>query len=161
MARQSRGRRPDYEWVGNSSTLMLTANSQGQADMSGPIPRASTLMRCRGEVLAVIDGPTTNDVAVAACGLIVVTEEQLAVGTTAVPNPDTDFDAEWIWHGFLPMSHIGGGVEKEQVARITLDSKAMRRMKETQSVLFVATNGAVTGTGAIDVTFGVRLLFAR
>ena len=161
MARTNRGRRNDYEWVGNSSTLQLTVNSQGVSDVSGPIPRASTLMRCRGEVLGVMDGPTTNDVIGVACGLIVITEEQLSVGATAIPNSDADFDAEWIWFGFLLLSNIGGGVEGEQHARIPLDTKAMRRMKETQSVAFVATNGAITGTGAIDVTFGVRLLFAR
>ena len=159
MARRSTGRRTDYTWQGGALGSSL---SSGGAFISSVFTAgtAATLMRSRGEVVASIDGITDGDKAIVGVGLIVVTEEQLAAGATSVPDPITDFDAEWVWHGFLLLMSqaIVATTDDTHNARLSIDSKAMRRMKQTMSLVFVATNVASAGTPNVDVLFGCRSL---
>ena len=165
MARRS-GRPSDFNWQGLLGIkFALSAGTTALAQVNNP-QTASTLMRSRGEVQASIDGPVDGDAVVASVGLIVVTEEQLAVGVTAVPNPADDLDAEWIWHGFILLqaqagTAVGASLNVGQVAgRLSVDSKAMRRMKQGQSVVFVGDNNALAGSPAIDIMGAFRQLFA-
>ena len=43
---------------------------------------------------------------------------------------------------------------------LEVDSKAMRRLKQTQIVVLVINNAAEAGGGAVDVVFGLRGLIA-
>ena len=116
-----------------------------------------TLMRLRGRIGAIIDGPTAGDAVCLPCGMIVGTEEQVATGITGFPNPGDDLDAEWVWHGFLVL--LAGGTADDQAGgtdRLEIDSKAMRKMKQSQSLVFILTNEALSGTAAVDVALGVR-----
>ncbi len=163
MARRA-GRRTDYTWQGSHGVLSLAATGSGIVTINTP-SSSSTVTRSRGEVLAQIDGPVDNDQADVTCGLIVVTPEQLAAGATSIPDPFTDMDAEWIWHGFLLVqANAGTGVGASLnalsvVARLTIDSKAMRRIKQNQSVVFVVKNTNLGGTPTVDVFVGCRQLF--
>ncbi len=159
MARSS-GRRTDYTWQGAFSSIGVAANATAVAAIGGALNVSATLTRCHGEILASIDGPVATDALVVGLGLMVVTEEQLAVGATAIPNPSDDLDADWFWHGFIPLSSQGSVQDQQNnVGRLTVDSKAMRKMKQTMSIALVIDNGTLTGTPAIDVSFGIRNLF--
>ena len=87
-----------------------------------------------------------------------VTEEQLAVGATAIPNPGADFDADWMWHGGISL--IDEGAFPDFVGgRLTIDSKAMRKIKQSMSVALVVANSSSVGTPAIDFEGYLRILF--
>ncbi len=93
--------------------------------------------------------------------MIVGTEEQVATGVTGFPSPVNDMDAEWVWHGFLLLMAMAAVEDQTaQVDVLEIDSKAMRRVKQTQSMVMVVQNGTVQGAGVIDVAFGSRILFA-
>ena len=111
--------------------------------------------------MASIDGPTDGDQAVIAVGLIVVTEEQLATGVGAISDSAADLDAEWLWHGFLLLQAQAANLEHGVVDRLTIDSKAMRRFKQTQSLAFVVSATSLSGTPATDVIIAVRQLFGE
>ncbi len=158
MAR-ARGRRTDYTWQGNAGGMALAAGGSALLSLvtaGGP----STLMRSRGEIAASIDGAATDDKVVVACGLIKATEEQVAVGITAIPDPFADLDATWLWHGFLCMQAQGTDqAVPTGSALLSVDSKAMRRLKQTESIVFVASASSIANPPATDLTFGFRLLF--
>ena len=156
------GRRNDYVWNGTANALSMAGNGSALSDVTGQFGIAGTLMRCRGELLAVLDSPTDGDKASVACGIIRATEEQLAVGVTAVPNPSDDLDADWVWHSFVPLSFVlaTGNAAIEGAGRIIVDSKAMRKFRQGEYFIIVVDNNSLAGTAAIDVTFGLRLLVA-
>ncbi len=159
MARS--GRKTDYSWQGNAATLALTSGNVGIVTINTP-NIASTLTRSRGAVVGSIDGATDNDKTHITCGLIVGTPEQVAVGVTAFPDPFTDMDAEWVWHGFLLLMAQGTSTDQPGLTdRLVIDSKAMRRMKQLQSVVFIARATALAGTPVTDVMVGVRQLFGE
>ena len=166
MARRS-GRKSDFTWQGLSGATAAVLTNAARIDAVNTPSVASTLMRSRGEVLASIDGPTDGDSCVAIFGLIVGTEEQVSIGATAFPDPANDMDAEWIWYGsILLFAQAGTGLGASLnalsvVGRLTIDSKAMRRMKQTQSVVMVTRNLTLAGTPAVDVNFAIRQLFAE
>ncbi len=163
MARSTRtGRRTDYRWNGASGTQGLSAGSASVNDISGSLGAPHTLTRSRGELVVSMDGPSASEQCVVGLGLIVTTEEQLAAGVASIPDVLLDLDAEWIWHGFACM--IAQGAVEDQlgmVARFSIDSKAMRRMKQSQNTSLILKNTSLSGTPAIDVVFGVRQLFGN
>ncbi len=159
MARGS-GRRPDYTW--NGAVVGQSIASGGVSlDSIAIFGIAGTLVRCRGELLASMDSPTDGDKVAVAFGLIKATEEQRGVGSTAVPDPSSDLDADWIWHGFIPLQAQAANLEHSVVGRLTVDSKAMRRFKQTEGIVLIVSNLVSAGTPAIDVTGGFRLLVSQ
>ena len=160
MARRSSGRRTDYTWNGAQVGGPLAANAQSAFQIVGPLGTAGTIMRNRGELICALDGPSAGDAVTVFFGLIVVTEEQLAVGVTAIPNPGADFDADWLWIGTIPL--LAQGAVEDQAGtsgRLIVDSKAMRRIKQSQSVALACASSVTTGTPAIDFEGFVRTLF--
>ena len=159
---RSTGRRTDYTWNGGGVRFGLGANTTG-VNVMATAGVSGTFMRSRGEILASIDSPVLNDGGIMAFGLIKVTEEQVAVGATAMPNPNDDLDADWMWHGFIPLQAVtevtAGGMAQEAVGRLTIDSKAMRKVKQTEAIVLISDWDTLSGTPAVDVAAGVRLLF--
>ena len=136
MANRSRGRRTDYTWAGGVVGNALASGAQALHTLV-TVGSASTLIRSRGEVVCSIDGPTDNDKVAVGFGLYIATPEQIAVGPTAAPGPISDTDAEWIWHGYALLIAQSADLGEQVVARLTIDSKAMRRVKQTQILAMV------------------------
>ena len=158
----ARGRRSDYTWQGIAtgvSGFSLASVGSGLQGVVG-ISTASMLVRVRGEIVASLDGPTDGDKTGIAMGLIRGTEEDIAIGVTAMPDLATDLDADWLWHGFVVLQAQAANLEHGVVQRLTVDSKAMRKFRQGEQLIFVASNVNVTGTAATDLTFGFRALFA-
>jgi len=102
MADRARGRRNDYTWQGVVNGSALASGASASVEVVN-VGNAVTLMRTRGLIACSMDGPTDGNKAILGVGLIVGTEEQLATGATAFPNPVSDIDAEWIWHANIPL----------------------------------------------------------
>jgi len=121
-----------------------------------------TLMRIRGEwaaafsqVLPAASGTTIT------LGLIQVPE---GTGTTVLWSPVTDGDAPWIWwdtFGLLYQEYVTDVIQSSisSSARRVIDSKAMRKMRNTELQL-VAENATISGLTAatIDVVVTARVL---
>lgn len=163
MSRRTRGPRKDYTW--NGATLDGSGITTTQSVQAAVTFNASgTVARARGRIKAYIDNPSDGDRIYVGAGLIVVTEEQLAVGATATPNPLTDLDAEWMWHGFMPLAfETTTNTEASTLAMdvLEIDSKAMRRVKQTQSLALVVARTAGAGSSSISFVAGLRILLAE
>ncbi len=160
MARS--GRRVDYEWSGNDAFGGQINSDATTAFTIVTMGFAGTLMRCRGRIRASLNGPVDGDKTVVACGLIIVTEEQLASGPSAMPDPATDLDAEWIWYGSLLLmcQEIVDTASGQVVDTLEIDTKAMRKFKSSQSIVLIERNVDVSGVAIVDTLTGLRTLFA-
>ena len=161
MARSS-GWRNDYGWNGVSGLIngFSTANALGFGNFT--FLEAGTLMRTRGEVVVGIDGPTDGDKAAVAIGIMVVSEEVRVAGAASIPGPASEAEADWLWHSWVPLQaqasplHGDLGVS----ARLTIDSKAMRKFKANKALVLVAETVHLSGTPTIDLSYGLRILTA-
>jgi len=121
-----------------------------------------TLLRIRGEWVCNFSGALGDgEGAGVTVGLIQVPE---GTGTTVLWSPITDGDAPWIWWDVMHLiyqEYVVDGNFSSQVAsgRRTIDSKAMRKLRNTelQFVLENADLGALTGA-SVDVAGSVRVL---
>ncbi len=159
MARRSR-RRNDYRWIGATGGAAMASGASSALVTVISTQSAFTLMRIRGEAVASIDGPVANDKVIVAIGLIIVTDAAVAAGAASIPTPATDLNSSWIWHGFFPLVAQGADDAEGVVMRQTIDSKAMRKIGNLESMVVVAENVALAGTPAVDIAWGVRCLFA-
>jgi len=121
-----------------------------------------TLLRTRGEWIANLSASIGSGVgAEVAVGMIQVPE---GTGTTVLWDPLTDGDAPWIWWDVLNLIYkemVTDAVWSSNTSdgRRVIDSKAMRKLRNTELQIVVA-NSALAGLtgGVIDATGTMRVL---
>ncbi len=164
-----RVRRPTF-WAGVAVNQTITTGASvvttvvSEADLENvPDP---TLVRCRGDVLVQMTASAaTPGRVVITMGIIVVRATALAV--PAVPSPLTRGDSDWIWWTAVGLNISGGSVAapnsdgRSIVKRVMIDSKAMRKIKPNEAIVFVMENIVLTSTQTVDVLGGLRLLLKR
>jgi len=165
MARTSRGRRSDYDWTAGQfdvQTLDLAVNTKSV--LAGvTITGAATVVRIRGEMFAELDATAVNERAIISVGAIVVNEVAFALGITGLPGPFTQGADDWMWHGYLNVSsgQEGATAENSLFDRLTIDTKAMRKMKSDEVLAFIAEiAGSSDQGGHLTLMGGLRVLTA-
>ena len=125
-----------------------------------------TLIRTRGELLLVLNAADSGIAGFnqLAFGMCIVSQNAAGIGVTAVPDPIADIAWEgWFvyWTGAL----VGGsGTEADFVggigatARIVIDSKAMRKLNETDVVVGVLGIAQEVATATMIGVLNTRLL---
>ena len=122
----------------NSSNLALQLNAAALA------LRPFTIIRTRGIWSIRGDQETVDELQETALGCILVSDQAAAVGISAVPTPVAESGSSW--HVFETMvSHFrvvtATGAQEAQNRLLTIDSKAMRKVEEGQTVITVVQNG--------------------
>jgi len=159
MARS--GRPVDYTW-GGSTFQFVTVNATQQFAAILVSGTSSTMFRARGELTANMDVAAADDGMVLGCGLIVLDDAVVAAGATAMPSPATDLNANWWWHSFIGLRALATsneGLAGGASGRILIDTKAMRKVKQNESIVLVVDAVLTSGSPSCDVTGGVRVLF--
>ena len=118
-----------------------------------------TLVRTRGNLLVFLSSiATALDGFSGAIGMAIVSENAFGVGVTAIPTPVTDLAWDgWLYHRFFSVKGVtateaDGANAVSAVERIQIDSKAMRKFKETDLLVAV-----IEGTEVGGVTFNATL----
>ena len=129
----------------------------------------TTLLRTLGEVTAGFADQTltAGDKARVTIGLGIVSADAVAVGATAMPDPASEPEYDWLWWRPITLFSFGaptaGSTEVfaggEGFARIEVSSKAMRKMKPKQTLVLLSEYSDLSGTPAVDVQAGLRFLF--
>ncbi len=118
----------------------------------------STILRCRGYVQAALDASKqVADTMSIAFALGIVSSDAAAAGGGSLPDPFGEPEYPWLWWGSMTLrSDIAAGEEAygSSVQILEVDTKAMRRMKPGQSLIWVAESATVSGAPVTNVTFG-------
>ena len=162
--RRSSGRRADYTWNGLSgqvASLDLAEGVVGLGDAHFDFEEAQTLVRVRGAALVQLDAGGVDERAMIALGIIVVNDQAATAGVGSIPTPGTEPLAPWVWHTYVGVSSGAEAavVEDGLIARVVIDSKAMRKVKANEALVFVAEIAqSVDQTGSVDILYGLRAL---
>ena len=124
-----------------------------------------TLIRIRGEVNLFLNVASSalDGFDRVAMGICIVSENAVGVGATAIPHPLGDIAWEgWLWHwvGSLisPTATIDQTTGPASI-RIPIDSKAMRKLGESDTVVGMAQFSVETGTAIAQFNANTRMLF--
>ena len=166
MPDRTRGMRQRKHWHSLAPTgAAFTANATailGSFTAAGGEP--FTVLRLLGQILVVpLPGGTfvEADVARLTFGIGVVSADALAVGASAMPDPDGEPDYPWLWWHTTVVVFAGAAPAGDEIAvneRIDIESKAMRKVGPRQSLVMVAEYVDIGGTPPMDAHQGCRFL---
>ena len=160
--RSRQGRPTDYDWEGSfiaQTSLVDAAVVEFELFLSDT---AETLMRFRGNVTAHLDqgGSTAGDACVVGFGLI-----RAPLGATVAVSPISQPGANWLWVAYANLATefavASGNNELLNQQRIEIDNKAMRKLREDESIFLVIENLGLTGAPVVLVTGSFRGLTGR
>ncbi len=165
VLRGGRNRR-DTLWV-FIAEIQSTLASAGSAVMTN-IPNAAllatvpfTVVRVRGQMHVRSDQVVTTETQQVAWGAAVVSDQSVAIGVTAVPTPFTDMGSDlWFTHQMLTNQFLlvsGDGMNPSAGRLIEIDSRAMRKVEEGQSPIFVLENSTLSA-GTVTITAARMLI---
>ena len=167
MGRQQRSGRPnDYDWeVAAGFDLARAVGAIVQFEIFAT-DTAETLMRLRGELLWWLSssGSTAGDALLVSWGIIRAASGSSDVGV----SPITEGGAPWLSFGTATLAteaavsaSSGAQCNGIQQVRFEIDSKAMRKMRENESLYLVAETADIAGAPVTDMSFTLRGLTAR
>jgi len=119
----------------------------------------ATLVRTRGALIGLSDQATAAEGGVIGFGIMFQNERARVAGSASCPRPLSDPDGGWFVHEILPWmsrSTTDVGQENAGFERI-IDSKAMRKVKGNDSMIFRIENGS--SSFGMRLTFGLHFLF--
>jgi len=120
--------------------------------------RPFTIVRTRGALLIASDQEAADEQQRVAYGEAVVSDEAVAVGTTAIPGPISESGSN-LWYVYQALMgnfrFITGSGFVQNNQQIEIDSKAMRKVEVGQDIVQMA---ECTGPGADLIAFSKTLI---
>jgi len=136
----------------------------GGLDFAQPI----TVLRSRGYVQAAFDETVqAGDTMLLTFGLGIVSTDAANLGATALPDPGSDVAYPWLWWGEMFLEAFAADVATLHAwgstnQRLEVDTKAMRRARLDQSLIWVIEAAQVTGAPVTNVEIGTtRILVGQ
>ncbi len=103
------------------------------------------------------DQEATEEIQSCGIGCVVVSDQAVAIGVTAVPTPITDINSDlWFAYGQLTSASRGGAGSGVVGAPLLIESRAMRKVEEGDDVVTVAELSGVSN--GFKVVIGGRQL---
>ena len=118
-----------------------------------------TIVRTRGKLGVFTDvSSTPGGFGIVTMGLIVVTSTALAA--SAIPLPATDIGSDWLWWDQGIVGAAAGDVIGEEITidRVTVDSKAMRKIGLNHAVVLAMQLQTCESTMVANVCGNLRFL---
>ncbi len=145
---------------GQIGSLDLAEGVVGLGDIGVSTGLSQTILRTRGLVHVELVASTSNERALVAMGIILVPDDAFSVGGVgAMPSPLQQGGDDWIWYGFAAVSGLDGQTADPISADLEIDSKAMRKWREGETLAFVAEIAdSVDQTGTMTMMYGARVL---
>ena len=147
-------------YVETTLSAASTAAIQSSLNAAALAFRPFTIVRSRGFFHVRSDQISASEDQSVAYGNIVVSDQSVAIGVTAVPTPVTDDQSSW--HVFESMasrfSFVSGvGFDSQGGVLTRFDSKAMRKVEEGQDLIEVVETTGVSD-GATVITYSRVLI---
>jgi len=148
---------------GNIDALDLAVGAEAVGDVGLAFLEPLTILRTRGRVICQLDAAAADERATVAVGLILVGDEAFSAGVGALPKPFEQGGALWLWFDYLQVTSLSEGAAVPTdflVDRVVIDSKAMRKVRSNDSLVFMAEIVESTDAGgSLDIDYAARLLF--
>ncbi len=109
--------------------------------------RPYTIVRTRGRLWVRSDQSTGTEAPFGALGMAVINDQAITIGITAIPKPvsDAEFDQWFVWEPWAASVRFGSSVGfSEEFLSYEIDSKAMRKVEEGESLVVVMENQAAS-----------------
>ncbi len=139
----------------NSAAIIGTLNAAALA------LRPFTVVRSRGYLHIITDQVVASEQIAVVLGHIVVSDEAVAIGVTAVPTPETEAGSDW--HVFEPLASSftfisAVGTDDPAGAGIAWDSKAMRKVDLGEQLIEVVEAGVTGVSEGVIIRVFTRVL---
>ncbi len=164
---RSQPRRQTSWALGPESSAQNVASSTTQIWTVATVPviEGLTIVRTRGFIRCLLTTVSAADSGFSgAFGIGVTNQNAVAVGVGSVPTPITDLDWDgWLWHSFFDVRSITATIADGANAvamewSMEIDSKAMRKLNDTETAVFGATEVTETGTAVMNIHAQCRQL---
>ncbi len=160
--RGGRNRRESL-WIGfvTSETSIATASTAVLAfvlNAAALAQRPFTVVRTRLFWYVRSDVVTGGEEYGGALGMCVVSDQAEAIGVTAVPTPVTDIGSDLFFVFEQQYGRFGGTQVEEVGQRKEIDSKAMRKVVEDESVILTLESGPGAVSASMVSVIGGRML---
>ncbi len=121
-----------------------------------------TVVRSRGLLSVVTDQEAADEQPFGAVGIAIVSDQAVAAGVGSVPSPYTEPESDfWLLHQFWSAeARIGDGTGFARLSQVfELDSKAMRKVSDDETLILMMENGNATDgiLYRLDMRFLVKL----
>ncbi len=168
MPRGRSGRRADYQWSNlgddeNGQDLGANTGVFGSTGLAILVP--GTIVRIRGTIAGQLDAGGADERAMILLGLGIFRSDYFATGTAPELFTAAADEGSWIWQGqlYLSSGSEAAVVNDFLVDRLTIDTKAMRKVKAGETLALVHQAPAamvVDQTGTYDLTWFIHCLNA-
>ena len=167
---RSQRRRTDWTVgpISNIQSVTATSAVLGTSFVVGTDEAGETLVRTRGSGLAFLTSATNaGDGYFGAFGIGLASAPAITAGIASLPTPITESDSDnWVYHQFFQLfaPHTIDGTASTDTAdgpswiRFEIDSKAMRKVSDSDVGLYMAWEFSETGTAAMSFTADCRML---
>jgi len=139
-----------------------TANFIGSGGTDITLNRPLTIVRTRGVLQVGSDQNSATEDQEIGFGMVVVSDQAIAIGVTAIPTPMVDINSdlwfvyELIFSNYDVISAIGTRAADGATRFIQFDSKAMRKVEDGTNLAVVAETSP-TSEG-VSIVSGFRML---
>ncbi len=142
------------------SILGIVLGFGANATLSGgalPFSDAATIVRCRGSLLLSMDGGTLSDQIAVTVGLGIVSQQAFTAGPGSMPPPGNEPEFPWLfWKDILLQFQTAAGDSAvERAVRVEVDTKAMRKVKPNESLVWLAQSTRLNATPSADLVIGI------
>jgi len=157
------GKKANFQWlVGPAiANQVFASTAAGGTSFQTLITfeRALTIRRLIVDVFCMLDSVTTTASAVGRIGIMVANPRVVSVGATAVAQPATQGEVEWMWNRAFAIRIKAAGTEAIAYTPLHLhdDVRGMRKAKDNDSLILVIEAASI---GAVLVSASVRCLFS-
>ncbi len=157
MARRNFSRRPQRplrlsQWAATVPETQFIALAAATSVIdssftpSGAAPE--TVIRTRGLLTVMTDQVAASEQPFGAFGICVVSDQAFTAGVASVPTPYTEAESDlWFLHTFWSAAMLSAtqvGFDGRVAYHFELDSKAMRKVNEDETIIAVMENGNST-----------------
>jgi len=160
-------KRRETLWIGDTATTpvgLAGANTAVLINSLGALAlalRPFTIVRTRGVVVVRTDQIAASEDVDLAYGQVVVSDQAVAIGITALPTPSTDSDSDlfFVYERLMNSFFFGTGVgfDGKMFVEREIDSRAMRKVEDGQDLVAVAETG-VSSSGVVFAQFSRTLI---
>ncbi len=121
-----------------------------------PATTDATVVRVRGKVRVFANAVEAGEGGLVFMGMMVITNEALSVGASAVPDPASEtVSADWLWHDVAIPGDSATDSAADEV--VVINNKSSRKMvNANKNLVLVVTNAS--GVQTYNYTYAIRSL---